>query len=161
MRKYIVKEIGPVSGPMITADSRSAISARITLGNPCGPMILTYSRLDALADGRQFELTRYTRPLGVRIPVFASRAVWISSIKVREAIPFLTAEICANELLTSFLKQSGGIALPIEGERSFRFTPRNAGLRVPLRYTVICGPLDIDDPAPALTILLGEDYAWR
>ena len=44
--------------------------------DPFGPVIYSYTRADALADGQQVDVTRTAREAGIRFPVFHTRAVF-------------------------------------------------------------------------------------
>ncbi len=49
---------------------------------PFGPVIYSYSRAQAVADGMQVEVTKIAQEAGIRFPVFLTRAVYDAYVKV-------------------------------------------------------------------------------
>jgi hypothetical protein len=125
---------------------------------PFGPVIYSYTRRQAVADGVQVEVTTTAQEAGIRFPVFLTRTVYDAYVTVP---PGVTGQDEAGRLwdvLTmarfAILRSRPGCdRLPVA------LYVRNDNRRPRLvRLTAVCGPLDIDDPKPAITVMLpGED----
>jgi hypothetical protein len=126
--------------------------------SPFGEAIFSYTRSQALADGVQVEVTKTAQEAGIRFPVFLTRAVYDAYVTVP---PDVSCQDEAGRLwdiltMTRFAiirSQPGCDRLPVA------LYVRNDDRRPHLvRLTAVCGPLDIDDPQPAITLMmLGED----
>jgi hypothetical protein len=121
---------------------------------PFGPPVYAYSRSQAVADGQQVEATKIAQEAGIRFPVFLTRAVYDAYVTVP---PDVAGQDEAGRLwdiiwLTRFAivrARPGCSRLPVA------LYVRNDNRRPRLvRLTAVCGPLDIDDPQPAITIML-------
>ena len=53
---------------------------------PFGPVIYTYTRAQAVADGEQVEVTKTAQEAGIRFPVFLTRAVYENYVAVPEGV---------------------------------------------------------------------------
>ena len=125
---------------------------------PFGPVIYSYTRRQAVADGVQVEVTTTAQEAGIRFPVFLTRAVFDAYVTVP---PGVTGQDEAGRLwdvLTmarfAILRSRPGCdRLPVA------LYVRNDNRRPRLvRLTAVCSPLDIDDPKLAITVMLpGED----
>ena len=124
---------------------------------PFGPVIYAYTRSQAVADGFQVEITKVAVEAGIRFPVFLTRAVYDSYVTVP---PGVAGQDEAGRLwdvlwLLRFAirkAQTGQDRLP------FALYVRNDNLRPRLvKLVAMCGPLDIDDPAPAITVMLPDE----
>ena len=122
-----------------------------------GPAVYSYSRSQAVADGFQVEVSKIAQEAGVRFPVFLTRAVYDSFVSVP---PGVTGQDEAGRLwdIVWMLRfairkaQTGQARLP------FALYVRNDN-RAPRLIKLIarCGALDIDDPQPAITIMLPDE----
>ncbi len=125
---------------------------------PFGPVIYSYTRSQAVADGEQVEVTKTAQEAGIRYPVFLTRGVYDTYVTVP---PNVVGQDEAGRLwdLVWMLRfairkaQAGQERLPFAlYVRNDYSPPRLAKL------LAACGPLDIDDPSPAITVMLpGED----
>jgi hypothetical protein len=122
-----------------------------------GPVQYTYSRSQAVADGFQVEVSKVAQEAGIRLPVFLTRAVYDSFVSVP---PGVTGQDEAGRLwdIVSMLRfairkaQTGQARLP------FALYVRNDNKSPRLiKLVAMCGPLDIDDPQPAITIMLPDE----
>jgi hypothetical protein len=125
--------------------------------SPFGEVIYSYTRKQAIADGVQVEVSQTAREAGIRFPVYLTRAVYDAYVTVPEGVT------CQDEagrlwdvvwMLRHAIGQSnGGNHLP------FALYVRNDNHRAKLvKLVAECGPLDMDDPQPAITVMLpGED----
>jgi hypothetical protein len=125
-----------------------------TDAEPFGPVIYAYSRAQAVADGFQVDVTKTAQEAGIRFPVFLTRAVYDAFVTVP---PDVAGQDEAGRLwdvltMTRFAilrSRPGCDRLPVA------LYVRNDNRRPRLvRLTAACGALDIDDPQPAITIML-------
>ena len=123
-----------------------------------GPVIYTYTRAQAVADGFQVEVTKTAQEAGIRFPVFLTRAVFDQFVTVP---PGVTGQDEAGRLwdivwMTRFAilrAKPGADRLPVA------LYVRNSDTQRPrlIKLVAVCGPLDFDDPQPAITIMLPEE----
>ena len=125
--------------------------------SPFGPVIYSYTRKQAVADGVQVEVTKTAQEAGIKFPMFLTRAVWDAYVAVPEGV---TGQDEAGRLwdvvwMTRFaiLRAHGHtdrcpVALYV----------RNDNHRAKLvKLIAHCGPLDMDDPAPAITVMMVDE----
>ena len=124
---------------------------------PFGPVIYSYTRSQAVADGMQVEVSKVAQEAGIRFPVFLTRAVFDSFVTVP---PGVTAQDEAGRLwdVVWMLRfairkaQTGQARLP------FALYVRNDNHRPRLvKLVAMCGPLDIDHPVAAITVMLPDE----
>jgi hypothetical protein len=122
-----------------------------------GEVIYAYTRSQAVADGVQVEVTKTAQEAGIRFPVFLTRSVYDAYVTVP---PGVTGQDEAGRLwdvitMTRFAilrSRPGCDRLPVA------LYVRNDNRRPRLvRLTATCGPLDIDDPQPAITVMLPDE----
>src|SRR5512136_3407249 len=118
-----------------------------------GQPIYTYTRAQAVADGLQVEVTKTAQEAGIRFPMFITRAVFDNYVTVPDGV---TGQDEAGRLwdlvwMTRFaiIRSRPGVdRLPVA------LYVRNDNVRSRLVTLVaVCGPLDIDDPQPAITVM--------
>jgi hypothetical protein len=122
-----------------------------------GDVIYSYTRSQAVADGVQVEVTKTAQEAGIRFPVFLTRAVYDAYVTVP---PGVTGQDEAGrlwDLMTmarfAILRcRPGCDRLPV----ALYVRNDNRAPRL-VRLTAVCGPLDIDDPQPAITVLLLDE----
>ncbi|MBU4460793.1 MAG: hypothetical protein KJ579_09525 [Verrucomicrobia bacterium] len=119
-------------------------------------MIYAYTRAQALEDGGQVDVSETAREAGIRFPVYLTRAVWDACVAVPPGVQ------CQDEpgRLWDILWMFRNAARRTDGaDLLFRLYVRNDNRRPRLvTLKAQCGPRDIDDPAPATTIMQpGED----
>jgi len=126
--------------------------------SPFGEVIYSYTRSQAVADGVQVEVTKTAQEAGIRFPVFLTRAVYDAYVTVP---PGVTGQDEAGRLwdvltMTRFAilrSRPGCDRLPVA--LYVRNDNRHPRL---IKLIAACGALDIDDPQPAITLMmLGED----
>jgi hypothetical protein len=125
---------------------------------PFGPVIYSYTRAQAVADGLQVEVSKVAEEAGIRFPVFLTRAVFDSYVAV---LPGVTGQDEAGRLwdvlwLLRFAirkAQTGQTRLP------YALYVRNSDSHPArlVKLVATCGPLDIDDPRPATTVMLPDE----
>jgi len=126
--------------------------------NPFGPIIYAYTRAQALADGVQVDVTTTAQESGIRFPVFITRTAFDAYVTVP---PDVTGQDEAGRLwdVVWMLRHAIRKATPGQTRLPFALYVRNDN-RAPRLIKLIaeCGPLDIDKPEPAITIMMpGED----
>jgi hypothetical protein len=124
---------------------------------PFGPVIYSYTRSQAVADGMQVEVSKVAAEAGIRFPVFLTHSVYDAYVTVP---PDVAGQDEAGRLwdVVNLLKfairkaQAGQARLP------FALYVRNDYRRPRLvKLVAMCGPLDIDDPAPAITVMMPDE----
>jgi hypothetical protein len=122
-----------------------------------GPVLYTYSRAQAIADGVQVEVSKVAKEAGIRFPVFLTRAVHDSFVAVP---PGVTGQDEAGRLwdIVWLLRFAIRKAQPGQARLPFALYVRNDN-KAPrlIKLVAMCGALDIDDPQPAITIMLPEE----
>jgi hypothetical protein len=122
-----------------------------------GPVIYSYTRSQAVADGVQVDVTKTAQEAGIKYPMFLTRAVYDAYVAVP---PDVTGQDEAGRLwdivwMTRFAilrARPGCTRIPValyvcnEGNRS----------RL-IKLIAQCGPLDLDDPQPAITVMLPDE----
>ena len=123
-----------------------------------GGIIYAYTRAQAVADGVQVDVTKTAQEAGIKYPMFLTRAVYDAYVAVP---PGVTAQDEAGRLWDlvwmtrwAILRARPGVQrLPVA--LYVRNDNRAAKL---VKLIAQCGPTDMDDPAPAITVMLvGED----
>jgi len=122
-----------------------------------GPVIYAYTRSQAVADGEQVEVTKTAQEAGIKFPMFLTRAVFDAYVAVP---PDVTGQDEAGRLWDlvwmarfAILRSHGHTdRLPVA------LYVRNDNHRAKLvKLIATCSALDIDDPQPALTLMMPEE----
>jgi hypothetical protein len=125
--------------------------------DPFGPLLYSYTRSQAVADGCQVEVSKVAAEAGIRFPVFLTRAVYDRYVVVP---PGVIGQDEAGRLwdvlwmlrFAVHRSRTGRSRLP------FALHVRNDNRRAALvKLVATCGPLDIDDPQPAITVMLPDE----
>lgn len=123
-----------------------------------GQPIYTYTRAQAIADGEQVEVTKTAAEADIKFPMFLTRSVYDSFVAVP---PGVTGQDEAGRLwdLVWMTRMAIIRARPGCDRLPVALYVRNDNRRPRLvKLVATCGPLDIDDPTPAITLMLpGED----
>jgi hypothetical protein len=122
-----------------------------------GPVLYTYSRSQAIADGLQVEVSKVAEEVGIRFPVFLTRAVYDTFVRVP---PDVTGQDEAGRLWDVVWMLRFAIRKAQQGQARLPFAlyvrNDNKAPRL-IKLVAMCGPLDIDDPKPAITIMLPDE----
>ena len=125
--------------------------------SPFGEVIYSYTRKQAIADGFQVDVTTTAQEAGIKFPMFLTRAVFDQFVTVPEGV---TGQDEAGRLwdvvwMTRFaiLRAHGHtdrlpVALYVRND--------NRAARL-VKLVATCGPLDMDDPQPAITVMLPDE----
>ena len=122
-----------------------------------GDVVYSYTRAQAVADGVQVEVTKTAQEAGIRFPVFLTRTVFDAYVAVP---PNVSGQDEAGRLwdvvwMTRFAIQRakpGCSGLPVA--LYVRNDNRAAKL---IKLVATCGALDIDDPQPAITVMMPDE----
>ena len=125
---------------------------------PFGPVIYQYTRSQAIADGFQIEVTKTAQEAGIRFPVFITRGVYEQCVAVP---PGVTGQDEAGRVwdLMWMLRFAIIRAKPATTRLTVALYVRNSDNQ-PARLTKLiatAGAVDIDDPAPAITVMLPDE----
>ena len=124
--------------------------------SPFADVIYTYTRSQAVADGLQIDVTKTAQEAGIRFPVFLTRSVYDLYVTVP---PGVTGQDVAGRLWDIVWMLRVAIQVARTGIKRIPVTlyvRDNHGLRL-VRLTATCGPLDLDDPQHAITVMLPEE----
>lgn len=125
--------------------------------SPFGPVIYAYTRAQAVADGVQVEVTKTAQEAGIKFPIFLTRAVFDSYVAVPSGI---TGQDEAGRLwdviwMTRFAimrARTGADRIPV----ALYVRNDNRAARL-VKLIAQCGPLDMDDPQPAITVMMADE----
>jgi hypothetical protein len=125
--------------------------------SPFGPVIYSYTRAQAVADGVQVEVTKTAQEAGIKFPMFLTRAVFDKYVAVPEGV---TAQDEAGRLWDvvwmarfAILRARPGVdRIPV----ALYVRNDNRAARL-VKLIATCGALDIDDPQPAITVALPDE----
>ena len=122
-----------------------------------GPVVYAYTRSQAVADGVQIEVTKTAQEAGIKYPMFLTRAVWDAYVAVPEGI---TGQDEAGRLWDIVWMTRFGIlrAKPGHDRIPVALYVRNDNRAARLvKLIAQCGPLDMDEPAPAITLMMPDE----
>jgi len=122
-----------------------------------GPVVYSYTRAQAVADGVQVEVTKTAQEAGIRFPVFLTRTVYDAYVTLP---PVVSGQDEAGRLwdivwMTRFAilrARPGAYRIPV----ALYVRNDNRAARL-VKLIATCGPLDIDDPAPAITVMMPDE----
>jgi len=126
-------------------------------GTDFGPVIYAYTRAQAVADGVQVEVTKTAKEAGISFPVFLTRTVFDAYVAVP---PDVQGQDEAGRLWDivwmlrfAIIRSHGhGDRVPVA------LYVRNDNHRAKLvKLIATCGPLDMDDPQPAITVMMPDE----
>jgi hypothetical protein len=125
--------------------------------SPFGPVIYSYTRAQAVADGVQVEVTKTAQEAGIKFPMFLTRAVFDNYVAVP---PDVTGQDEAGRLWDvvwmarfAILRARPGVdRIPV----ALYVSNDNRAARL-VKLIATCGALDIDDPQPAITLMMPDE----
>jgi hypothetical protein len=125
--------------------------------HPFGEIIYAYTRKQAIADGVQVDISTTAQEAGIRFPVFLTRTVYDAYVTVP---PNVTGQDEAGRLwdVLTLLRHAIRQSQPGQSRLPFALYVRNDN-RAPrlIKLVAMCGPLDIDDPQPAITVMMPDE----
>ena len=125
--------------------------------SPFGEIIYSYTRKQAIADGVQVDVSSTAKEAGIRFPVFITRTVFDAYVTVP---PNVSGQDEAGRLwdVVWMLRFAIGKATRGQDRLPFALYVRNDNRAARLvKLIAMCGALDIDDPQPAITIMLPDE----
>jgi hypothetical protein len=125
--------------------------------SPFGPIVYTYTRAHAVADGFQVDVTKTAQEAGIRFPVFLTRAVYDAYVTVP---PNVAGQDEAGRLwdVVWMLQFAIRKSQPGKTRLPFALYVRNDNRRPRLiKLIAACGPLDVDHPQPAIVVMLPDE----
>ncbi len=132
--------------------------------SPQWDVIYTYTRSQAVADGFQIDVTKTAAEAGIRFPVFITRGVYEQCVAVP---PGVTEGRCGSHQdeagrlwdVVWMLRFAIIRAKPGTSRLTVALYVRNSD-KHPARLMsprATAGAVDVDDPAPAITVLLPDE----
>ncbi len=124
---------------------------------PFGPVIYSYTRAQAVADGVQVEVSKTATEAGIKFPVFLTRTVFDTYVEVP---PNVTGQDEAGRLwdIVWMLRFAIMRSRPGADRIPVALYVRNDDRRATLiKLIATCGALDIDDPQPAITVMMPDE----
>ena len=117
------------------------------------PIVFTYSRKDALADGFQMDVSAMAKEAGFTVPVFMTIGVFSTHVEVPEGVSGQDENGRLWDILNVVrwsIKKMTSDSRFVE----FQVLVRNSDVREPETVKLIAeiGAMDFDDPRPAITI---------
>jgi hypothetical protein len=139
-----IENVKPLSGAMDDNET------------PFGPVLFSYTRAQALADGFQIDVTSAAREAGIKFPVYLTRAVFDSFVAVPAGV---NGQDETGRLWDVVWMLRHGIKTGAGGPIiKFVVFVRNDNRRArAVTLKAVCGPLEINDPAPAITVMLTSE----
>ena len=125
--------------------------------SPFGEIIYAYTRAQAVADGVQVEVTKTAQEAGIRFPVFLTRTVYDAYVTVP---PDVSGQDEAGRLWDVVWMLRFAIQRTSRGVERLPFAlyVRNDNRAAKLvKLIATAGPLDIDDPAPCITVMMPDE----
>ena len=125
---------------------------------PFGPVLYSYTRSQAVADGLQVEVTKVAREAGILYPVFITRTVFDQFVTVP---PGVTCQDEAGRLwdIVWMLRFAIRRARPGADRIPVALYVRNSDTERArlIKLIAVCSALDIDDPQPAITVMMPDE----
>ena len=124
---------------------------------PFGPIVYTYTRAHAVADGFQLDVTKTAQEAGIPFPVFLTRTVYDAYVTVP---PEVAGQDEAGRLwdVVWMLQFAIRKSQPGQSRLPFALYVRNDNRRPRLvKLIATCGALDVDDPQPAIVVTMPDE----
>ena len=125
--------------------------------SPFGPVIYSYTRAQAVADGVQVDVSKVAAEAGIKFPVFITRTVFDLFVTVPEGV---SGQDEAGRLWDIVWMLRFAIRKSQHGQNRLPFAlyVRNDNHKPRLiKLIATCGALDIDDAQPAITVMLPDE----
>ena len=125
--------------------------------SPFGEIIYSYTRSQAVADGFQVEVTKTAQEAGIRFPVFITRTAFDAYVTVP---PNVTGQDEAGRLWD--IVWMSALCHPQGAARTGPLAvcavcPQRQPRPRLIKLIALCGPLDMDDPQPAITVMMPDE----
>ncbi len=120
-------------------------------------LIFAYPRAEALSDGQQVDVSEIAREAGIRFPVFFTRAVFDTYVVVPEGVIGQDESGRLWDILWMLKCAIAGASAGLDRMAFSVYVRNNNRAPRPRKLHAQCGPLDIDDPQPAITVMLPDE----
>ena len=122
-----------------------------------GEVLYAYSRAQAVADGVLVEVSKVAAEAGIESPVFLTRSVYDAYVTVPDGV---TGQDEAGRLwdivwmlrFAIIRSRPGADHLPVA-----LYVRNNNRLAKLVKLIATCGPLDMGDPQPAITVMMPDE----
>ena len=125
--------------------------------SPFGEIIYSYTRKQAIADGLQIDVTATAKEAGIKFPMYLTRAVFDAFVAVPDGG---TGQDEAGRLWDlAWMTRYAILRVRPDAERipiALYVRNNNHAARL-VKLIATCGPLDIDDPQPAITVMMPDE----
>jgi len=125
--------------------------------SPFGNVIYAYTRKQAIADGVQVDVSTTAKEAGIRFPVFITRTAFDAYVTVPQNV---SGQDEAGRLWDVVWMLRFAILKAAQGKDRLPFAlyVRNDNRAARLvKLIATCGALDIDDPQPAITVMMPDE----
>ena len=125
--------------------------------SPFGNVIYAYTRKQAIADGLQVDVSTTAKEAGIRFPVFITRTAFDAYVTVP---PNVSGQDEAGRLWDVVWMLRFAILKAAQGQDRLPFAlyVRNDNRAARLvKLIATCGALDMDDPQPAITVMMPDE----
>ena len=125
--------------------------------SPFGNVIYAYTRKQAIADGVQVDVSTTAKEAGIRFPVFITRTAFDAYVTVP---PNVSGQDEAGRLWDVVWMLRFAILKAAQGQDRLPFAlyVRNDNRAARLvKLIATCGALDINDPQPAITVMMPDE----
>jgi hypothetical protein len=125
--------------------------------SPFGNVIYAYTRKQAIADGVQVDVSSTAKEAEIRFPVFITRTAFDAYVTVP---PNVSGQDEAGRLWDVIWMLRFAIRKAAEGQSRLPFAlyVRNDNRAARLvKLIATCGALDMDDPQPAITVMMPDE----
>ena len=122
-----------------------------------GPVVYAYTRKQAIADGEQIDVTETAQKVGIRYPMFITRAVFENFVAVPEGV---TSHDEAGRLLNAVWGTRMAILRNRRGLDRIRVVlhVHNGQRRAKrVQLLAVCSAFDIDNPQPTITLMMEHE----
>ncbi len=140
-----------------------------TTNNPFGftdaDIIASYTRAEALADGFQIDVSETAREAGFKCTVYLNRTVYDTYVKIPEGVKGqdeagrlwdILSMLHFSIMETPATKRIGRLtySLYVRNDPASQDDFDDTNL---VHLVATCGPVDINDPRPAITVMLPDE----
>ena len=147
----------PARPEQLSTDTNTQRKEPLHDAEPFGPVIFSYTRAQALADGVQVDVTETAKEAGFRFPVFLTRGVFDAYVAVPADVEGQDEAGRLWDILWRLLHavcHARGDAQRIQFHLYVRNNNRRARL---ISLVAECGARDINDTRPAITVMLPDE----
>ena len=122
------------------------------------PVIFTYTRAEALADGVQVDVSKAATEAGIKVPVFVTAGVFWDYVDVPEGVTGQDEKGRLWDILwmlhLAIRRAAAGVS-----RITFELFVRNSDEKPAELVTLVAelSPMDFDDPTPAITVMLPDE----